>query len=414
MTMKLYSGDLSPYSARVRMQIYAKGITDIAIERPPTFGTPQFRQDHPIGRIPVLEIDGEAMPESDVIAEYIEEIYPEPSLLGATPRETAQVRTLARVGDIYLMNNMFMLSGQTRAATRNEGVIDLLAGQVVRNTKALDRMIGRDGFACLGRVTLADCALVPALFLIENVLPGTGVADPIAANSNVAAYWAAIQTQEHAARILVELHRGLVERRELDPLQGDPRKMMAANRAAMEVSGARLRVRDARVEWAVPPRRETDGKAIAMTYAPAGRAIYDADSHIMELPDFLKKYADPQLRDDIPEGRAIRPRWSPTRRWRLSWGGAGVQPRARRRPNRARRQADRVVEKEIQGLGAFDAADRVTALDMLGFARQLVFAHPQRSPCRSRRRARSTRCCATAPRAPTTGTWPTSAARMTG
>jgi len=27
--MKLYSGDLSPYSARVRMQIYAKGITDI-------------------------------------------------------------------------------------------------------------------------------------------------------------------------------------------------------------------------------------------------------------------------------------------------------------------------------------------------------------------------------------------------
>ena len=37
-----------------------------------------------------------------------------------------------------------------------------------------------------------------------------------------------------------------------------------------------------------------------MTYAPAGRPIYDADSHIMELPDFLKKYADPQLRDEIP------------------------------------------------------------------------------------------------------------------
>jgi glutaredoxin 2 len=35
-TMKLYSWDLSPYSARVRMQIYAKGLTDIAIEQPPT------------------------------------------------------------------------------------------------------------------------------------------------------------------------------------------------------------------------------------------------------------------------------------------------------------------------------------------------------------------------------------------
>ena len=37
-----------------------------------------------------------------------------------------------------------------------------------------------------------------------------------------------------------------------------------------------------------------------MTYAPATRAFYDADSHIMELPDFLKKYADPELRDEIP------------------------------------------------------------------------------------------------------------------
>ena len=38
-----------------------------------------------------------------------------------------------------------------------------------------------------------------------------------------------------------------------------------------------------------------------MAYAPADRAFYDADSHIMELPDFLKAYADPKLRDDIPE-----------------------------------------------------------------------------------------------------------------
>ena len=86
--MKLYSWDLSPYSARVRMQIYAKGLTHIAVEQPPTYGTPKFYEDHPIGRIPLLQIDGEAMPESDVIAEYLEEIFPEPSLLGATPAKT--------------------------------------------------------------------------------------------------------------------------------------------------------------------------------------------------------------------------------------------------------------------------------------------------------------------------------------
>ena len=229
--MKLYSGDLSPYSARVRMQIYAKGLTDIVLERPADFGMPKFRETHPIGRIPVLDIDGDMMPESDVIAEYLEEIHPEPSLLGATPRETAHIRTLARIGDIYIMNNMFMLSSQSRAATRNQGVVDLLAGQVTRNLKALDRMIGADGFACSGRLTMADCALVPGLFLVEAVLPATGVADAFPAIPRVAAYWAAIQRNEHAARVLAELHRGLAERRELIRT-GAFEKMMAAAAAA--------------------------------------------------------------------------------------------------------------------------------------------------------------------------------------
>ncbi len=229
--MKLYSGDLSPYSARVRMQIYAKGITDIAIERPADFGTPKFREDFPIGRIPVLDIDGDMMPESEVIAEYLEEIYPTPSLLGATPRETAHIRTLARLGDVYIMNNMFMLSGQTRAATRNQAVIDLLGGQVARNIKALDRMIGEDGFAWGGRLTLADCALVPGLFMVENVLPATGLTNPIPTRARLAAYWAAIQQNKHAARTLVELHRGLEERREMIR-NGSFEKLMAKSAAA--------------------------------------------------------------------------------------------------------------------------------------------------------------------------------------
>ena len=110
-----------------------------------------------------------------------------------------------------------------------------------------------------------------------------------------------------------------------------------------------------------------------MTYAPATRAIYDADSHIMELPDFLKKYADPDLRDEVPlvsysasivtdeEVAAI-----------MAQGG-------RHSAEHVAAQialGDKLIEfsKEIQALGAFDAADRSTALDLLGFRRQLVFA----------------------------------------
>ena len=212
----LYTGDLSPYSAKVRMQIYAKGITDIPLERPATFPTPAWREVSPIGRIPVLELaPGDVIAESEVISEYLEEVYPAPRLLGATPRESAAIRTISRLADIYLLNNMFMLAGQTRRSTRSEAVRDLLAGQVVRGVEALEKLIGAGGFAVAGRLTLADCTLVPALFMIENVLPATDVADPIPANPKVAAYWAAIQPEPSAAKVLVELHRGLEERRQL-------------------------------------------------------------------------------------------------------------------------------------------------------------------------------------------------------
>src|SRR5690606_11422370 len=37
-----------------------------------------------------------------------------------------------------------------------------------------------------------------------------------------------------------------------------------------------------------------------MSYADE-RLCYDADSHLMELPDFFKEFADPEVRDALPD-----------------------------------------------------------------------------------------------------------------
>jgi glutathione S-transferase len=242
--MKLYSVDLSPYAARVRMQIYAKGITNIAFEQPADWGMPKFRERFPIGRIPILDINGDTIPESGVIAEYLEEIFPEPSLLGTVPRESAHIRMLARLAGIYIIDNTFMLSGQTGAMSRRKptparenAVSEQLVVEVVRNLQALDRFIGKDGFACGSRITLADCALVPGLFRVETILPIVGVDNPIPALANVAAYWAAIQKNAHAAKVLIELHRGLEERREMIR-SGEIDRLRAAAAAAQAAADA--------------------------------------------------------------------------------------------------------------------------------------------------------------------------------
>jgi glutathione S-transferase len=225
------------------MQIYAKGLTDIATEQTPFYLTQTLYEERPLSRIPSLEVGGgDAIPESAVIAEYLEEIHPEPSLLGRAPRENALIRTLARIGDVYLITTAFTLSSLTRALaaqtpvpTGVESIAALLGGQLASSLRTLDRMIGRDGFACLGRLTLADCALVPALAYVQHMLLNRGLADPIAANPNVAAYWAAIQEEAPAARVLAEFHRGREERRD-QITTGELERMRAANQAAREAA----------------------------------------------------------------------------------------------------------------------------------------------------------------------------------
>mgnify|MGYP000450892351 CR=1 FL=1 len=110
-----------------------------------------------------------------------------------------------------------------------------------------------------------------------------------------------------------------------------------------------------------------------MTYVPTGRVIYDADSHIMELPNFLKAYADPDLRDEIPE---------------VNYDASLVtNEEVALIVKQGHQHSDAHVQsmidlgddliaksKEIQALGAFNSAHRSTAMDMLGFQKQLVFA----------------------------------------
>ena len=38
-----------------------------------------------------------------------------------------------------------------------------------------------------------------------------------------------------------------------------------------------------------------------MPYIPEGRIVHDADAHVVETPDWFRHYADPDVRDRIPD-----------------------------------------------------------------------------------------------------------------
>jgi predicted TIM-barrel fold metal-dependent hydrolase len=106
------------------------------------------------------------------------------------------------------------------------------------------------------------------------------------------------------------------------------------------------------------------------THTPyaTGGTFYDADSHIMELPDFLRRHADRWLVDRLPP---------------LSTASGGAQGEGVARYAETRRHSPEqiaILEQNVIGgpkaydaLGAFDSSERSYALDLLGFDAQLVF-----------------------------------------
>ena len=150
-----------------------------------------------------------------------------------------------------------------------------------------------------------------------------------------------------------------------------------------------------------------------MTYAPESRALYDADSHIMELPDFLKKLRRPGAARRDPGSQLSRPRIVTDEEVAVIMGQGGRHSAEHVAAQVALGDGLIAASKEIQALGAFDAADRTTALDMLGFKRQLVFAtHSVAMPFSPS--AKIEPRLGTARRGPTIATWPTSAPATRG
>ncbi|TDJ27521.1 MAG: hydrolase [Gammaproteobacteria bacterium] len=105
-----------------------------------------------------------------------------------------------------------------------------------------------------------------------------------------------------------------------------------------------------------------------MTYA-TGRTFYDADSHIMDLPNFLQRYADPDVRDAMPN-KASATAGQIGHDDTLTDAG---HPEAYRAELLA--LGDELISgpKNYKALGAFSADERTQALDLLGFDKQLVF-----------------------------------------
>jgi glutathione S-transferase len=105
-TLKLISFDLCPFVERSRIVLIEKAVPYelelIDLRNKP----PWFLAISPMGKVPVLVCDGQAIFESMVINELLEELYPTPRLFPTEPLQRAQAR-----GWIVFANDALMPAG---------------------------------------------------------------------------------------------------------------------------------------------------------------------------------------------------------------------------------------------------------------------------------------------------------------
>jgi glutathione S-transferase len=212
--MKLYSGPLSLFTAKVRIALDEKGLAYEKISVPFSRAkgyqpkAPQVLAANPKGQVPVLVDGGLTLYDSTIILEYLEERHPEPPLYPRDIRERARCRQLEAASDeiffppvLELIQEVFYKSDpETRDAARVARATEQVGSYYDRLEREL---AGRDHLC--GDFGVADIAH----FLTIGFATSLG-APPAPQHRNIAAWLERVGARPSVRREQEEMRAALV------------------------------------------------------------------------------------------------------------------------------------------------------------------------------------------------------------
>lgn len=177
--MRLYELDWGLYPRRVLIYLAEKGITDI--ERVPVDlmsganRSPEFLAINPAGTVPVLEVEpGAYIRQSISIMEYLEEIYPEPNMIGRTALARARTRDLnSMIAETYVHFSTYAAHAspvfQLRVTEQKADAAATGRDNFVQALCNLENVIGDGEFIAGNHPTIADCALFASADIVTRL-----------------------------------------------------------------------------------------------------------------------------------------------------------------------------------------------------------------------------------------------------
>lgn len=192
--MKLYGALASPYVARVVLFARLKGLA-LAPQMPEGgIKSPGYLARNPMGKMPALDVDGVAIPESEVICEYLEDLHPGTGGLPGGPAERAQARLVSRVYDVYVAPQTSVLFRNMNPATRDAAAVASAKTAIETAFGYLQHYVTAAPYAAGSHLSLADCTLLPAFHIMrKTVFPAHGVADPTTGEGSLSRWWSTVE-----------------------------------------------------------------------------------------------------------------------------------------------------------------------------------------------------------------------------
>ncbi len=166
--IKLCGFHVSNYHNKVRIVLLEKGVAfeEDASIRPSQ--KDEWLVRSPMGKVPILEVDGTTLTESQVICEYLEDAYPAKPLLPKDPLARAKVREL--VTHIEWHMEMVVRRLYTQAffgGTVSDEVKQGVDRDIARGVRTLKALARFEPFIAGDALTLADCVAFVHLPLVS-------------------------------------------------------------------------------------------------------------------------------------------------------------------------------------------------------------------------------------------------------
>jgi glutathione S-transferase len=168
----LYHDTRAPNPRRVRIFLAEKGVAHDTIEvsiAAAEHQKPEFRKKNPLALLPVLELgDGRILRESMAISRYLEELYPEPNLLGADPWERAVIEQWNRHAELELLIPIAQVFRNTNAfwqgrIRQSPEFGEIMREQVLGRFDWLDQELAQREYLAGPRFTVADITALCAI-----------------------------------------------------------------------------------------------------------------------------------------------------------------------------------------------------------------------------------------------------------